>query len=416
MAKALTPDYDLSVYASLLKVDDGDDGTAYVYGKATDTGEDLDKQGIDPAWLNKAMPDWYENWGNIRAMHKPEAVGIAKDLQIEEDGFYIGAKVVDPTAVMKVREGLYKGFSIGIKSPIVVRDPRYKGGLIKGGKIVEVSLVDHPANERSKFTLVKADDLEKTLPPIVDEDEADKEADADLTKGTPDDKQDDNHTAHDKESGDKTKEDADGDADEDDSKDKPLFGRKTVLAALGFDAEAVEAIDKAVEASDSAGTLSAMHSAIVKMAPDLKGDDVDEAKVAEIVKTAVDGLKADIAPAIAKAIGIPEDGDLTTVITETIKTVLTEQPEIVKAAVSSEDGEEADALSERVKAVEAELAELGGQAGGKAYLGSALQQKQADKTDPEIEAKRNLYKSLTTHQDRAVREEAKIKLAALDEE
>jgi hypothetical protein len=33
------------------------------------TALDLDQQVCDPAWLEKAMPDWFQSGGNIREMH-----------------------------------------------------------------------------------------------------------------------------------------------------------------------------------------------------------------------------------------------------------------------------------------------------------------------------------------------------------
>jgi hypothetical protein len=49
-----------------------------------------------------------------------------------------------------------KGFSIGIKSPRVVRDTKAANGRIIDGQIVEVSLVDRPANPNCQLVLAKS--------------------------------------------------------------------------------------------------------------------------------------------------------------------------------------------------------------------------------------------------------------------
>jgi hypothetical protein len=57
---------------------------------------------------------------------------------------------------MKVEESVYNGFSIGIKGAYVdMNDPRAPKGVIKGGTIVEVSVVDRPANPSCSLELAK---------------------------------------------------------------------------------------------------------------------------------------------------------------------------------------------------------------------------------------------------------------------
>jgi hypothetical protein len=77
-----------------------------------------------------------------------------------DDGHYITALIVDPVSVKKVEAGVLKGFSIGIRSPRVIRDAKASGGRIVGGQIVEVSVVDRPANSNAKMTIAKAVDGE----------------------------------------------------------------------------------------------------------------------------------------------------------------------------------------------------------------------------------------------------------------
>jgi len=150
-------------YAAIVKYDKNDDGTLMVFGKATDDTLDLDSQICDPKWLDEAMPQWFKSGGNIREMHGPSAAGVAKEYEAKSDGHYIGVHVVDPLAAKKVETGVYQGFSVGIKAPRVIRDAKAVNGRIVGGQIIEVSLVDRPANPSAKLILAKAVEGESSL-------------------------------------------------------------------------------------------------------------------------------------------------------------------------------------------------------------------------------------------------------------
>lgn len=76
-------------------------------------------------------------------------------LESKPDGEWVRSKVVEPTAIRLVDEGVYTGYSVGIARPRIDRDPRARGGRIVGGKIVELSLVDRPANPMAKFVALK---------------------------------------------------------------------------------------------------------------------------------------------------------------------------------------------------------------------------------------------------------------------
>jgi hypothetical protein len=109
------------------------------------------------------MPEWFKSGGNIREQHSSIAAGVAKEYESKADGHYISVLVVDPISVKKVESGVLKGFSIGIKSPRVVRDQKAANGRIIDGQIVEVSLVDRPANPNAKLMLAKSVDGETSL-------------------------------------------------------------------------------------------------------------------------------------------------------------------------------------------------------------------------------------------------------------
>lgn len=145
------------------KADKNSDGTLTVYGKATDDSLDIDQQICDADWLKRAMPHWFQTGGNIREQHSNIAAGVAKEYEVKEDGHYITALVVDPVSVKKVENGVLKGFSIGIKNPRVTRDKSAMNGRIVDGQIVEVSLVDRPANPNCQLVLAKSVDGEETV-------------------------------------------------------------------------------------------------------------------------------------------------------------------------------------------------------------------------------------------------------------
>jgi hypothetical protein len=152
-----------TAYFEIIKSDKRDDGTLMVYGKATDDSLDIDQQICDPLWLDRAMPEWFKSGGNIREQHSSIAAGVAKEYEKKADGHYIHALVVDPISVKKVDTGVLKGFSIGIKSPRVVRDQKAANGRIIDGQIVEVSLVDRPANPNCQLVLAKSVDGESGM-------------------------------------------------------------------------------------------------------------------------------------------------------------------------------------------------------------------------------------------------------------
>ncbi|MHB8573555.1 MAG: hypothetical protein ACYDAY_11490 [Candidatus Dormibacteria bacterium] len=149
-------------YAPITKIEKGDDNSRIVHCRIADETLDLDGQIADYDWLKSALPDWFE-WGNVREMHEQKAVGRATELtDVPGERGYDGTfKVVDPGAVLKLDESIYRGVSWGAKSvpgnPVkVVKDKAAENGRIVGGKIVEVSLVDHPANESCKLVVAKS--------------------------------------------------------------------------------------------------------------------------------------------------------------------------------------------------------------------------------------------------------------------
>lgn len=140
-----------------------DDEERMVWGYAST--EKLDCQGeIVSADAMKSAWNEYMKFGNIREMHTNSAVGVVKEYDFKDDGVFIGVKVVDDTAWAKVKEGVYKGFSIG--GAIVEK----VGKVIKSLILSEISLVDRPANPGAVITVFKMADFEN----IEEENELDE--------------------------------------------------------------------------------------------------------------------------------------------------------------------------------------------------------------------------------------------------
>lgn len=144
------------LYAEIVKHQRDGDGNLVVFGKATGPDLDIDQQVMDPAWLAKAMPAWFSSGANIREQHQPIAAGVGRELEQRGDSWMLAATVVDPGSAKKVEAGVLKGFSIGVKAPQIVKDVMAPGGRVVGGQIVEVSLVDRPANPSCTLVLTKA--------------------------------------------------------------------------------------------------------------------------------------------------------------------------------------------------------------------------------------------------------------------
>jgi hypothetical protein len=129
-----------------------------VYGWASTPTKDLQDEVVTLKAIKDALPE-YLPWGNIREMHQPSAVGVCKQADIIEgggaqEGLYICAKIVDPAAWEKVKEGVYKGFSIGGEKLEKVGDQ------VTRLRLYEISIVDRPANPECRVDYFKAVGLE----------------------------------------------------------------------------------------------------------------------------------------------------------------------------------------------------------------------------------------------------------------
>jgi hypothetical protein len=155
--KAIMATSKAQIYCPILKSEKQEDGSLLVSGIATDSSIDSDQQICDPEWLKSAMPNWFK-WGNIREQHSHIAAGVAEEYEVRDGQHWVTARVVDSESVKKVEAKVLKGFSIGISSPRVIKDNKAAGGRIIDGEIVEISLVDRPANPGCVLSLAKAID------------------------------------------------------------------------------------------------------------------------------------------------------------------------------------------------------------------------------------------------------------------
>jgi phage head maturation protease len=147
-------------WAPITKTVREDDGTIIVYGPAASSALDRDQQRLDEAWLDQAMPRWMAEGGGVREQHDAKrAVGVGVGLSKGDDGTHLlAARIVDPVAVKKIEHGVLRGFSVGIKNPRVeMGKADAPNGLIVGGDVIEVSVVDRPANPECRFDMAKAD-------------------------------------------------------------------------------------------------------------------------------------------------------------------------------------------------------------------------------------------------------------------
>jgi hypothetical protein len=143
----------MRLYGAIQKVEPQDDGTVKVHGIAS--SEVMDDQGeiVRADAIRAAIPD-YMRFPALREMHQLAAAGTTLEAEVGDDGVTrIVAHVVDPIAIAKVKNQVYRGFSIGGR--IIQREtgnPKVVTGLV----LNEISLVDRPANPAAVFDCWKA--------------------------------------------------------------------------------------------------------------------------------------------------------------------------------------------------------------------------------------------------------------------
>jgi hypothetical protein len=153
----------LKIFIPITKVDATQ---RLVYGIATAEIEDHSGQICD----YESTKPYYEKWseeiakstggkslGNVRAMHGAIAAGKLTALTFNDarKQIEICAKIIDDAEWMKVREGVYTGFSQG---GTYVRRWTDDDGLDRYTvEPIEISLVDLPCLPEARFEMIKAD-------------------------------------------------------------------------------------------------------------------------------------------------------------------------------------------------------------------------------------------------------------------
>lgn len=151
-------------------------------------GERYDGDIVDPAALRAAIDDYLE-WAAIREMHQPVAAGKALDVLVRDDVVYLVARIVDDNAWQKVKEGVYKGLSIGgrvIDAKLETLPDGRRVRRITRLQLTEISLVDRPANPEAAILLIKrgtmSEDETITLADLAQDGEAAVAKAADVNK------------------------------------------------------------------------------------------------------------------------------------------------------------------------------------------------------------------------------------------
>ncbi len=149
----------IGLFAAISRVDEEQ---RLVYGIATDETpvrewDDIEVV-VSHAATKQAVQRWLE-WGNIREMHQPSAVGVATEVSFNDEArqTFLTARIVDDAAWEKVKAGVYKGFSI--QGPIHAWEqpnPKVKRIVVTNYDLNEISLCDRPKNPTSKIMLWQA--------------------------------------------------------------------------------------------------------------------------------------------------------------------------------------------------------------------------------------------------------------------
>ncbi len=146
----------MRLYGAIEKVVPLEDGTVRVHGIASSEAVDDQSEIVRGDAMRAALPG-YMVFPAVRTMHQLDAAGTTLEAEVGDDNVTrIVAHVVDPVAVLKVKNNVFRGFSIGGR--VTERDPR-NSKCITGLVLSEISLVDRPANAEAVFDCWKASNM-----------------------------------------------------------------------------------------------------------------------------------------------------------------------------------------------------------------------------------------------------------------
>ncbi len=146
----------------ILKWEQDEDGDLVVKGVATDGTVDHDSQIVEPGWSGDALQAWMATGANVRMAHDPQRpVGKGLKVEVNKDGsgkHWVTSVIVDPLAQKLVKKGVLTAYSVGISRPVIKHDPsgRARGGIIVGGELSELSIVDRPSCKNAYLELAKS--------------------------------------------------------------------------------------------------------------------------------------------------------------------------------------------------------------------------------------------------------------------
>lgn len=150
----------LRIFGPLVRAEEGA-AERMVYGVATTEAavEDWPGESVVLTYeaTQRAAEAW-RRWGNIREMHAPRAVGVAREITARDEtrDLFIGAYIADEAAWEKVRSGVYKGFSINADIARWEYSKETEMYRVLDYDIVEVSLVDRPHDPEAVITVFRA--------------------------------------------------------------------------------------------------------------------------------------------------------------------------------------------------------------------------------------------------------------------
>lgn len=136
-------------FLPLSKVEKTKDGGCMVAGYASTPALDIDGEIVSLDAIKKALPGYWQ-WRNVREMHQSKAVGVAQEANIDTKGLFLTSKITDKDAAQKCIDEVYKGYSIG------GRKLAKTGNTITEIELVEISLVDRPANPECRLEVQKS--------------------------------------------------------------------------------------------------------------------------------------------------------------------------------------------------------------------------------------------------------------------
>jgi HK97 family phage prohead protease len=103
--------------------------------------------------IKDALPGFMKHRRHLGEMHEWK-VGKVLAAVVDEHGLRIKARVDDPEAWSLVKDGTYRGLSLGGKA---YTEPRWGGGQVLSKiKLHEISLVDRPANPYARISVIKS--------------------------------------------------------------------------------------------------------------------------------------------------------------------------------------------------------------------------------------------------------------------